>query len=366
MTLFARPEEQVAIRDIKRAFSDEKFAPYALKWDEDRRFPVDVMRKAASLGMGGIGVRDDHGGSGLARLDPGLIFEACSTGCPIVSYFVKSAWMIDRYGSEEQRARWLSGLRTVKLLAAYALTEPGSGSDSAALRNATQRDGDDYVLNGSKQLISGVGAIDPYVVMGRTGCDGPNKIATVSVKDGTVGPSFGPIERKMVWSAQPARQIVCQDCQASMSNRVDDGGTGFQIVVSGLDGGQQDVGACSLGGAQSALDKLLAHMRNRRAFGRRLENFKRSSFDSRTWRPTSKPRACSCAQRQPPLIEAIWTRHSIARRRKVSKPTRFSGSRTTRFNFTVATATCPNTGPRASSATCASTKSFKARTRSCV
>ncbi len=282
MTLFALPEDQIAIRDMARGFAADAIAPHALAWDEHRHFPVDVMREAAALGMGGVYVREDVGGSGLSRLDAALIFEALATGCPTVSAYLSihnmSAWMIDRYGSEEQRARWLPGLCTMELLASYALTEPGSGSDAAALRTTARLDGDDYVLNGSKQFISGAGAGDIYVVMVRTGGEGPSGISTIVVPGDAPGLSLGPNERKMGWNAQPTRQVVFQDCRVPVANRLGPEGIGFKIAMAGLDGGRLNIGACSLGGAQAALDKAVAYMRDRKAFGKRLDEFQALQF----------------------------------------------------------------------------------------
>ncbi|MDB5589642.1 acyl-CoA dehydrogenase family protein [Enterovirga sp.] len=282
MSLFALPEDQVAIRDMARDFAAEKLAPHALRWDEEKHFPVDVMREAAALGMGGIYIREDVGGSALTRLDAALIFEALATGCPTVSAYISihnmSAWMIDRWGTEEQRGRWLPGLCTMDLLASYCLTEPGSGSDAAALRTTARLDGDHYVLNGSKQFISGAGAADLYVVMLRTGGEGPKGISTLVVPGDAPGLSFGPNERKMGWNAQPTRQVVFDECRVPVANRLGDEGIGFRIAMAGLDGGRLNIGACSLGGAQAALDKTLGYMRERKAFGQRLDAFQALQF----------------------------------------------------------------------------------------
>ena len=282
MTLFCLPEDQLAIRDMARGFAAERIAPHALRWDEEKHFPVDVMREAAALGMGGVYIRDDVGGSGLTRLDAALIFEALATGCPTVSAYISihnmSAWMIDRYGSDEQRRRWLPSLCTMELLASYCLTEPGSGSDAAALRTSARRDGDDYVLNGSKQFISGAGAGDLYVVMVRTGAEGPKGISTLVVPGDAPGLSLGPNERKMGWNAQPTRQVVFDECRVPVANRLGDEGIGFRIAMAGLDGGRLNIGACSLGGGQAALDKAVAYMRERKAFGRRLDEFQALQF----------------------------------------------------------------------------------------
>ena len=282
MTLFTLPEDQIAIRDMARDFAAEMLAPHAVEWDEKKHFPVDVMREAAALGMGGVYVRDDVGGSGLTRLDAALIFEALSTGCPSVSAYISihnmSAWMIDRFGNDEQRQKWLPRLCTMELLASYALTEPGSGSDAAALRTMARLDGDHYVLDGAKQFISGAGAADLYVVMVRTGEGGPKGISTLVVENGTPGLSFGANERKMGWNAQPTRQVIFEDCRVPVANRLGEEGIGFRIAMAGLDGGRLNIGACSLGGAQAALDKSLAYMSERKAFGKRLDEFQALQF----------------------------------------------------------------------------------------
>jgi alkylation response protein AidB-like acyl-CoA dehydrogenase len=281
-SLFALPEDQVAIRDMAREFAAEKLAPHAVEWDEKKHFPVEVMREAAALGMGGVYVRDDVGGSGLSRLDAALIFEALATGCPSISAYISihnmSSWMIDRFGSDEQRRTWLPRLCTMELLASYALTEPGSGSDAAALRTTARRDGDHYVLDGTKQFISGAGGGDLYVVMVRTGEAGPRGISTIVVDGDTPGLTLGANERKMGWNAQPTRQVIFENCRVPVANRLGEEGIGFRIAMAGLDGGRLNIGACSLGGAQAALDKSLAYMSERKAFGKRLDEFQALQF----------------------------------------------------------------------------------------
>src|SRR4051812_30199285 len=220
---FALDEEQTAIRDMAREFAAEKIAPFALKWDEDKHFPKEVMREAALLGMGGIYIRDDVGGSALTRFDAALIFEALATGCPTTSAFISihnmASWMIDSYGSEAQRRKWLPRLCTMELLASYCLTEPGSGSDAAALRTRAVIDGDHYVLNGQKQFISGAGDTDVYVVMVRTGGEGASGVSTIVVEAGTPGLSFGNNERKMGWNAQSTRAVIFENCRVPIANR---------------------------------------------------------------------------------------------------------------------------------------------------
>lgn len=279
---FALTEDQIAVRDMAREFAAEKIAPFAVKWDEEKFFPVDVMREAAALGMGGIYIREDVGGSALTRFDAALIFEALATGCPTVSAFISihnmASWMIDNFGSDAQRQKWLPRLCTMELLASYALTEPGAGSDAAALGTRAVRDGDHYILNGQKQFISGAGASGIYVVMARTGGSGAGGISTLVVEGDTPGLSFGANERKMGWNAQPTRAVIFENVRVPVANRIGDEGIGFKVAMAGLDGGRLNIAACSLGGAQSALDKSLAYMKERRAFGQRLDEFQALQF----------------------------------------------------------------------------------------
>ena len=279
---FALNEDQIAVRDMAREFAAEKIAPHAVRWDEEKHFPVDVMREAASLGIGGIYIRDDVGGSAMTRFDAALIFEALATGCPTVSAFISihnmASWMIDAYGNDTQRQKWLPKLCTMELLASYCLTEPGSGSDAAALRTRAVRDGDHYVLNGQKQFISGAGKGDLYVVMVRTGADGPGGISTLVIEGDTPGVSFGANERKMGWNAQPTRAVIFENARVPIENRLGEEGIGFKIAMAGLDGGRINIAACSLGGAQCALDKSLAYMKERKAFGKRLDEFQALQF----------------------------------------------------------------------------------------
>ncbi|WP_342110246.1 isobutyryl-CoA dehydrogenase [Methylobacterium sp. SI9] len=279
---FGLDEDRTAIREMALGFAAEHIAPHALDWDRDKTFPVGTLREAAALGMAGIYVREDVGGSGLSRLDATLIFEALSTGCPTVAAFLSihnmCAWMIDAYGDEAQRQRWLPSLMGMERIASYCLTEPGSGSDAAALRTRAERDGDHYVLTGEKQFISGAGASDLYVCMVRTGEAGPSGISAIVVEKGTPGLSFGADERKMGWNAQPTRAVRFDGCRVPVENRLGAEGQGFKIAMSGLDGGRLNIAACSLGGAQAALDKALAYMGDRRAFGAKLTDFQALQF----------------------------------------------------------------------------------------
>ena len=279
---FSLDADQIAIRDMAHAFSDEIIAPNAVGWDEAKYFPVAEMRKAAALGMGGIFIAEDVGGSGLSRLAATLIFEALATGCPTVSAYMSihnmTAGLIDVFGSNEQRRRWLPKLCTMELLASYCLSEAGAGSDAAALSTRATRDGDHYMLNGRKQFISGAGVSDLYVVMARTGGEGPSGISALIVPGDTPGLSFGANERKMGWNAQPTRAVTFQNVRIPVGNRLGAEGSGFKIAMGGLDGGRLNIAACSLGGAQKAFEKALAYMKERKAFGKRLDEFQALQF----------------------------------------------------------------------------------------
>ena len=279
---FALDADQIAMRDMARAFADENFAPNALAWDESKHFPVTEMRQAAALGMGGIFIAEEFGGSALSRLTGTLIFEALATGCPTVAAYMSihnmTAWLIEAFGTQEQRQRFLPQLCTMGLLANYCLTEPGSGSDAAALSTRAVRDGEHYVINGQKQFISGAGAGDLYLVMARTGGEGASGISALIVPGDTPGISFGANERKMGWNAQPTRAVIFENVRVPVTHRLGDEGQGFKIAMSGLDGGRLNIAACSLGGAQCALEKTLTYMKERKAFGRRLEEFQALQF----------------------------------------------------------------------------------------
>jgi alkylation response protein AidB-like acyl-CoA dehydrogenase len=280
--MFSLTEDQIAIRDMAQGFAAETLAPHAVRWDEEKHFPVEEMRQAAALGMGGIYIRDDVGGSGLSRLDAAVIFEALSTGCPTVAAYISihnmCAWMIDRYGADAQRHKFLPKLCSMEHLASYCLTEPGAGSDAAALKTKAVLDGDHYVLDGQKQFISGAGVSDVYVVMVRTGEAGPSGISTIVVEKGTPGLSFGANEKKMGWNAQPTRAVIFENCRVPVANRIGPEGIGFKIAMAGLDGGRLNIGACSIGGAQGALDKAIGYAQERKAFGARIADFQALQF----------------------------------------------------------------------------------------
>lgn len=277
--------EQQAIREMARDFGRDRLAPFALDWDRDHVFPVDTLRAAAALGMAAINVREASGGAGLTRLDGVLIFEALAMGCPTIAAYLSihnmCASLIDAFGTERQIDAWLPKLATMEFLSSYCLTEPGSGSDAAALRTQAKRSGDHYILNGAKQFISGAGAGGAdhlYVVMARTGEPGPQGISAFVVEGGTPGVSFGALERKMGWNAQPTRAVIFDDCRVPAENLIGREGEGFKIAMAGLDGGRLNIAACSLGGAQSAFDHSLRYMANRKAFGRTLDDFQALQF----------------------------------------------------------------------------------------
>jgi len=280
---FAPSEEQAAIFQMARDFAMERIAPHAAEWEEQRTIPREVLREAAALGFGGIYVDEAVGGSGLSRLDAAMIFEALSHGCPSVASFISihnmCAAMIDRFGSDELRTRWLPKLCTMETVASYCLTEPGAGSDAAALRTSARREGNaNYVLNGTKAFISGGDFSDLYVVMCRTGDRGAGGISTLLVESGAEGLSFGAQEKKMGWRSQPTAQVQFDDCAVPAENLLGREGDGFKYAMVGLDGGRLNIAASALGAAQAALDKALQYMGERKAFGKTLDSFQALQF----------------------------------------------------------------------------------------
>lgn len=279
---FALTEDQAAFQDAARRFAEDKLAPHAAEWDEKAIFPTDVMREAAALGFAGIYVSEDVGGSALTRTDAALIFEALAEGCTSTAAFMSihnmAGWMIDRFGSEEQRQYWLSDITSMAKIASYCLTEPGSGSDAAALSTKAVRDGDDYVLNGGKAFISGAGVSDVYVTLVRTGADGPKGVSCLIIPKDTPGLSFGKVERKMGWNSQPTAQVLFEDARVPVANRIGEEGEGFKIAMAGLDGGRINIAACSIGTAEGALKAAMAYMDERKAFGQRLADFQALQF----------------------------------------------------------------------------------------
>jgi alkylation response protein AidB-like acyl-CoA dehydrogenase len=264
-------EDQRSIVQMVRQFASETLAPHAAEWDETHHFPIDVLRQAGELGMGGIYVREDFGGSGLSRADSILIFEELAKGDTTIAAYISIhnmvVWMIDTYGNVAQRAEWIPQLATMEALGSYCLTEPGVGSDAAALSTRAARDGDDFVLNGVKQFISGAGTSAVYVVLARTADTGSRGISAFIVPDGTRGLSFGPLEKKMGWHAQPTRQVILEDVHVPAANLLSGEGDGFGIAMNGLNGGRINIGACSVGGGQFALDQTVRYLKERVAFG---------------------------------------------------------------------------------------------------
>jgi alkylation response protein AidB-like acyl-CoA dehydrogenase len=279
---FSLNAEQAAIRETALAFAQERIAPYAAEWDERCHFPVDVIREVAALGMATIYVPEAKGGSGLSRLDGALIMEALAYGCPAISGYVSIhnmvAWMVASYASEAQVAAWMPKLASMEWLSSYCLTEPGAGSDAAALKTSARLSGDHYLLNGTKQFISGAGASDFYFVFARTSEEGARGISAFAVMKDTPGLSFGANEKKMGWNAQPTRQVIFDNCKVPVANLVGEPGRGFRFAMSGLDGGRINIAACSLGAAWMALDKARDYMLERGAFGRPLADFQALQF----------------------------------------------------------------------------------------
>ena len=276
MNTILNDEERVIV-DTAAAFADKRLAPYALEWDATHHFPVDVMREAAQLGMAAIYCREDVGGSGLRRLDGVRIFEQLSIADPVIAAYLSihnmCAWMIDSYGTEDQRKGWVPRLASMEAVASYCLTEPGAGSDASALSTRAVRSGDDYVLDGVKQFISGAGVSDVYVVMARTGADGPRGISTFIVEKDTPGLSFGAAEQKMGWNSQPTAQVIFDGVRVpaeAMLGGEDGNGSGFGIAMNGLNGGRINIAACSMGGGQAAFDKTGSYLADRTAFGKAL------------------------------------------------------------------------------------------------
>ena len=284
MTLADRDldEDQRAVQDMARNFAAAELAPHAAEWDEQRIFPKDALRKAAALGLAGIYVGEEHGGSGLTRLDSAVVFEALSGGCVSTAAYLSihnmASWMIDRFGNDAQRAKFLPRLTKMELFASYCLTEPGAGSDAASLQTRAVRDGDHYVINGAKAFISGSGASDLYLCMVRTGASGPKGISCVAVEKDSPGLSFGAQERKMGWNSQPTAAVIFEDCRVPVANRIGAEGEGFRIAMQGLDGGRLNIGACSLGGAGVCLDLAREHLKSRQQFGRPLADFQALQF----------------------------------------------------------------------------------------
>lgn len=279
---FALTEEQSAIFDMARDFGAEHIAPHARTWEGEGTIPKELWTKLAELGFGGLYVSEDRGGSGLSRLDATLVFEALAQSCASVSAFLSihnmCARMIDAYGTDALKSRMLPKALTMETILSYCLTEPGSGSDAAALKTKATRDNAGYLLTGTKAFISGGGYSDAYIVMARTSNDGPKGISAIVIEDGTPGLSFGGLEDKMGWRSQPTRQVQMDSCPAPAENLLGDEGRGFTYAMAGLDGGRLNIAACSIGAAQSALDQTVAYMAERKAFGKSIDQFQGLQF----------------------------------------------------------------------------------------
>ncbi|MEY4556552.1 MAG: hypothetical protein RL093_1671 [Pseudomonadota bacterium] len=279
---FALNDDQRAIQDAARQFAEAELAPHSGEWDETKHFPVDVMRHAAEMGFCGIYTGEEHGGMALGRVEAALIFEELSRGDVSTAAFISihnmATWMIDKFGSDDLRGRYVPSLTTMEKIASYCLTEPGSGSDAAGLRTTAKRDGDHWVLNGSKAFISGAGTSDVYVVMARTGADGPKGISTFVIDKDAPGLSFGAQEKKMGWNSQPTAIVAFDDCRIPAANLLGKEGDGFRYAMMGLDGGRLNIAACSLGGARLALETTQAYVTTRKQFGKPLSDFQNTQF----------------------------------------------------------------------------------------
>ena len=279
---FELTEEQLSIKQMAHRFAIEKMLPNAAKWDKESIFPKETLRLAAALGFAGIYCSEKYGGSALGRLESTLIFEQLSMACPSTAAFISihnmASWMIDRFGGDDIRKRFLPKLTTMEYFASYALTEPGSGSDAASLTSTAKQDGDYYVINGEKAFISGGGVSDVFVCMLRTGGNQPNGISCLLVEKDSPGLSFGKFEEKLGWNSQPTAGVIFQDCRVPVSNIVGKEGDGFKIAMQGLDGGRINIGACSVGGAQTCLDLAIEHIKNRKQFGKPLSEFQTLQF----------------------------------------------------------------------------------------
>ena len=283
---FDLTDDQREMQELARRFTADRITPNAGEWDEHHIFPVDTIKASAELGFGAIYVSEESGGIGLGRLEAALIMEAMAYGCPSTSAFISihnmAAWMIDRFGSDVVKAKYLPDLVTMNTIASYCLTEPGSGSDASALKTravrATDSGGDHYVVTGTKQFISGAGANDVYVTMVRTGEDGPKGITALVIERDMAGVSFGKLEKKLGWHSQPTAQVILEGVRVPVENRVGGEGEGFRIAMMGLDGGRLNIGACSLGGAQRCLDEAIGYTKDRQQFGKAIADFQNTQF----------------------------------------------------------------------------------------
>ena len=282
MHQFALTDDQLQIQEMARQFTAAEITPNAAEWDEKHIFPRETIREAAELGFGAIYVSEEGGGIGLGRLEAALIMEAMAYGCPSTSAFISihnmAAWMIDCFGSDAVKAKYLPSMIPMERIGSYCLTEPGSGSDAAALKTRAVRDGDHYVVSGSKAFISGGGENEFYVTMVRTGVDGPKGISCLVIEKDMPGVSFGAPERKLGWHSQPTAQVNFDEVRVPIENRVGGEGEGFRIAMMGLDGGRLNIGACSLGGAQRCLDESVSYTKERKQFGSAIADFQNTQF----------------------------------------------------------------------------------------
>lgn len=279
---FSLTEEQTLIQDMARQFSDAELAPHSSRWDEEKQLDRSVFAKAAELGFMGIYMQEEHGGTGLSRLDSALVFEQLARGdishTAMITIHNMATWMVDRFGDADIRAKYVPRLTSGELIASYCLTEPGAGSDAASLSTKAKKDDDDYILNGTKTFISGAGWSDIYVVMARTSDDGARGVSAFVIEKGTPGLSFGANEKKMGWNAQPTAQVIMEDCRIPASNRVGAEGDGFKFAMAGLDGGRINIGSCSLGGGQKALNAAINYTKERKQFGKQISAFQNTQF----------------------------------------------------------------------------------------
>ena len=278
---FKLTEEQSEIQMLARSFSSREMAPFAAEWDDKCTFPSQMLKKAASLGFGGIYCSKDGGGAGLGRLEATIIFEELAAACPSTAAYLSihnmAAWMVDQFGNDKQRRQWVSNLCSMELMSSYCLTEPNAGSDAASLQTKARRDGSDYVINGSKAFISGGSVSDIYICMVRTG-EGENGISCLVVEKGTKGLGFGKQEKKMGWHSQPTSAVIFDDCRVPVTNLIGNEGDGFKIAMKGLDGGRLNIGACSIGGARTAYEAATDHVQVRTQFGAPLASFQALQF----------------------------------------------------------------------------------------
>ncbi|MBL1420230.1 MAG: acyl-CoA dehydrogenase family protein [Alphaproteobacteria bacterium] len=281
---FKLTDDQTAFKDLAKSFADENLAPNANEWDQQQHFPKDILRQAATLGFGALYTSETHGGTGLTRLDSAIIFEQLATGCPSTTAYLSIhnmvTWMIDSFGTDHLRQKYIPKLATLELFSSYCLTESGAGSDAAAGKTTAKRDGDDYIINGSKAFISGAGESDLYLVMLKTGnpADGAKAMSAILIDADSKGLSFGAKEQKMGWNSQPTAEVIFDNVRVPAENLLGAEGQGFKIAMAGLDGGRVNIAACSLGGAQMAINQAANHMQERQQFGKHLNQFQALQF----------------------------------------------------------------------------------------